>query len=234
MYYNNFSKSFFILLKYYFLFYFLYFLSLSLISSPSFSFPLQPKLSPFLYLTLLISLSVSLLSRYAEWQRFRGTSNNLVSGFLSFNQFMRFLGFFTQLDKLLSLSLFNYSLILSSWLWFLIWALLGFFFIAIEDKEGSGSIFVTLFVHCLEDQCGFHGSWWAGVVGAWVSDCLWQLMNACAFLCGGGDNLLWVLFKVLIYVLNNMGLLLICYVFGCGVDGVVYVLMRCEKERQER
>jgi hypothetical protein len=33
-------------------------------------------------------------------------------------------------------------------------------------------------------------------VGARVFDCLWQLMNACAFLCGGSGNLLWVLFEV--------------------------------------
>jgi hypothetical protein len=58
-------------------------------------------------------------------------------------------------------------------------------------------------------------------VGAGFFYCLWQLMNACAFLCGGGGNLLWVLFEVLVYVLNNLGLLSICYVFGCRIDGVV-------------
>jgi hypothetical protein len=34
----------------------------------------------------------------------------------------------------------------------------------------------------------------------------------------GGGNCLWVLLEVLIYVFNNLGLLSICYVFGCGVD----------------
>lgn len=46
-------------------------------------------------------------------------------------------------------------------------------------------------------------------------------MNACACVCGGGwggYNLLWVLLEVLVYVLNNLGLLSICCVFGCRVD----------------
>jgi len=34
----------------------------------------------------------------------------------------------------------------------------------------------------------------------------------------GGGNLLWVLLGVLVYVFNNLGLLSIGYVFGCGVD----------------
>jgi hypothetical protein len=71
-------------------------------------------------------------------------------------------------------------------------------------------------------------------VGAWVFDCLWQLMNACAFLCGGGSYLLWVLFEVLVYVLNNLCLLMICYISGCRVDGVVSVLVRWEREKERR
>jgi hypothetical protein len=68
---------------------------------------------------------------------------------------------------------FNCSLLLPPRLWFLIWALLGFFFVAIEDEEeGSGSFSFALFVDCLEVfLCGFLDLVWL----SWflVGGCLW-------------------------------------------------------------
>ena len=47
-----------------------------------------------------------------------------------------------------------------------------------------------------------------------------MLVHVCVV---GAGNLLWVLFEVLVYVLNNLGLLSICYVFGCGVGQVLFL-----------